>query len=129
MGKVKYATGIDYVKGSLAKPKKKDGHSCGTYLIGTHREAATTNPSCTRLYVREAEDYKRSTPATDRELAARLRFKAVALAVSERANSLTTLTTDQAAFQAQKDLPEGKKTFKAYLWSVCGDAYDAEHEG
>ena len=129
MGKVKYATGIDYVKGSLSKPKKKDGHSCGTYLIGTHREAATTSTECTRLYIREAEDYKRSTPVTSRELAARLRFKAVSLAVSERANSLTTLTTDQAAFQAQKDLPDGKKTFKAYLWSVCGDAYDAEHEG
>ena len=129
MGKVKYATGIDYVKGSLAKPKKKDGHSCGTYLIGTHREAATTSTDCTRLYVREADDYKRSTPVTSRELAARLRFKAVSLAVSERANSLTTLTTDQAAFQAQKDLADGKKTFKAYLWSVCGEAYDAEHEG
>ena len=37
MGKVKYATGIDYVQGSLAKPKVKEGHTCGTYLIGTHR--------------------------------------------------------------------------------------------
>ena len=46
MGKVKYATGIDYVQGSLAKPKVKEGHTCGTYLIGTHRTAATTNPNC-----------------------------------------------------------------------------------
>ena len=30
-------------------------------------------------------------------------------------------------FLAQKDSPLGKKTFKAYLWQVCGDAYDAEH--
>ena len=54
MGKVKYATGIDYVQGSLAKPTVKEGHTCGTYLIGTHRTAATTNPNCTSLYVREA---------------------------------------------------------------------------
>ena len=23
-----------------------------------------------------------------------------------------------------KDLPDGKKTFTAYLWMVCSDAYD-----
>ena len=44
MGKVKYAAGIDWVKGSLSKPVVKNGHSCGTYLIGTHREAE--NPQC-----------------------------------------------------------------------------------
>jgi hypothetical protein len=27
----------------------------------------------------------------------------------------------------QADAAGGKKTFKAYLWMVCGDAYDAEH--
>ena len=50
MANVTYAPGIDYVQGSLAKPKKKEGHKCGDYLIGTHRTAATTNPDCTRLY-------------------------------------------------------------------------------
>ena len=84
MGKVKYATGIDYVKGSLAKPKKKDGHSCGTYLIGTHREAETTNPNCTSLYVREANVYERSTPVTTKEMRIRVRFAAVAAAVAEQ---------------------------------------------
>ena len=52
MGKVKYAAGIDWVKGSLSKPVVKNGHSCGTYLIGTHTEAETTNPNCTSLYIR-----------------------------------------------------------------------------
>ena len=117
------------MKGSLAKPKKKDGHSCGTYLIGTHREAATENPDCTRIYVREAEAYKRTTPVTDNEQQARSRFQSVAAAVRVRAKNLSTLTSDQEAFEAQKGLANGKKTFKAYLWMVCGDAYDAQHQG
>ena len=127
MGKVKYATGIDYVKGSLAKPKKKDGHSCGTYLIGTHREAETQNPTCTRLYVREANVYERSTPVTTKEMRIRVRFTAVAAAVAARKDSLEHASSDQAAFLAQKDAADGKKTMKAYLWKVCGDQYDAEH--
>ena len=28
---------------------------------------------------------------------------------------------------AQKDTAGGKKTMQAYLWKVCGDAYDAQH--
>ena len=127
MGKVKYATGIDYVKGSLAKPKKKDGHSCGTYLIGTHREAETQNPTCTRLYVREANVYERSTPLSTKEMRIRVRFTAVAAAVAARKDSLEYASSDQAAFLAQKDAPDGKKTMKAYLWKICGDQYDAEH--
>ena len=129
MGKVKYATGIDYVSGSLSKPKVKNGHSCGTYLTGTHRTAATENPNCTRLYIRDAETYKRTTPISDKEQAARSRFQSVAAAVKVRAKSLSTLTTDQAAFEEQKNEANGKKTFKAYLWKVCGDAYDQQHNG
>ena len=129
MGKVKYATGIDYVSGSLSKPKVKNGHSCGTYLTGTHRTAATENPNCTRLYIRDAETYKRTTPISDREQAARSRFQSVAAAVKVRSKNLNTLTTDQAAFEEQKNEANGKKTFKAYLWKVCGDAYDAQHNG
>ena len=129
MGKVKYATGIDYVKGSLAKPKVKDGHSCGTYLIGTHREAATTNPTCTRLYVREAEDYVRSTAPGAEEMKQRARFSAVATAVAARAKDLSQMTADQAAFKAQKDEPGGKKTMKSYLWSLELAKYDQSHAG
>ena len=129
MGKVKYATGIDYVKGSLAKPKVKDGHSCGTYLIGTHREAATTNPTCTRLYVREADDYVRATAPDQEELARRARFSAVAAAVAARAKDLSKVTADQQAFKAQKDEPGGKKTMKSYLWSLELKSYDESHAG
>ena len=129
MGKVTYSPGIQYVKGSLAKPKKVDGHNHGDYLIGTHREAATTNPNCTRIYIRKADAYQRTTPISDREQAARSRFQSVAAAVKVRSKNLSTLTTDQAAFEEQKNEANGKKTFKAYLWKVCGDAYDQQHNG
>ena len=85
MGVVKYSNGIEYVRGSLAKPKIKEGHSHGTYLTGTHREAPTQNPNCTRLYIRDAGTYKRTTPPSANEMAAKTRFKAVALAVRQRA--------------------------------------------
>ena len=129
MGKVTYSPGIQYVKGSLAKPKKVDGHNHGDYLIGTHREAATTNPNCTRIYIRKADAYQRTTPISDKEQAARSRFQSVAAAVKVRSKNLSTLTTDQAAFEEQKNEANGKKTFKAYLWKVCGDAYDQAHNG
>jgi hypothetical protein len=127
MGKVKYATGIDYVSGSLAKPTVKDGHSCGTYLIGTHRNAATTNPNCTRLYVRNADTYDRVTPLSQDEQAARIRFTAVTQAVAARRKDLMKITSDQAAFVAQKDSPTGCKTMTKYLWSICGAEYDQNH--
>ena len=129
MGKVKYATGIDWVSGSMAKPKKKDGHSCGTYLLGTHRVAATQNPNCTSLYIREANVYERTTPLTSKELDARARFSAVAAAVKARKEDLMNITKDQIDFAAQKDQPDGKKTMRAYLWKVCGEKYDSEHAG
>ena len=129
MGKVTYAPGIEYVQGALAKPKKKDGHKCGDYLIGTHRTAATTNPNCTRIYLRKADSYERSTPVTANEVKQRNRFSAVAAAVAARAKDLSKMSADQMAFAAQKDQPDGVKTMKAYLWKLEKEAYDAEHNG
>ena len=129
MGKVTYSPGIEYVNGALAKAKKKDGHRCGDYLIGTHRTAATQNPDCTRLYIRKGTSYERTSPLTSKELDARARFTAVAAAVKARKSDLNSITQDQINFAAQKDQAGGKKTMKAYLWKVCGDAYDAEHQG
>ena len=127
MGKVTYSPGIEYVSGALAKPKKVDGHNHGDYLIATHRVAETTNPNCTRLYVRKADAYQRSTPPTTDELWARTRFAAVAAAVKERKGDLMNYNNDIAAFQAQKDQPGGKKTLKSYYWSICGAAWDQAH--
>ena len=128
MGKVKYATGIEYVQGSLAKPTVKAGHMHGTYLIGTHRTAPTENPNCTRLYVRSQDAYERTTAPSAKELNARVRFAEVRAMVKERKADLTKITADQAAFAAQKDSPEGKKTMNAWYWMVCGQAWDQENQ-
>ncbi len=127
MGKVTYAPGIEFVQGSLAKPKKVDGHNHGDYLIGTHRTAATQNPDCTRLYIRKANTYGVNVSKSQRSLAARTRFSEVQAAVNERVKDLSKIAQDRQAFLEQKDTAGGKKTFKAYLWKVCGDAYDTQH--
>ena len=129
MGKVTYSPGIEYVSGALAKAKKKEGHRCGDYLIGTHRTAATENPNCTRLYIRKGTSYERVTPLSNKELDARARFSAVAAAVKARKEDLNNITQDQLNFAAQKDTAGGKKTMKAYLWKICGQAYDQAHQG
>lgn len=125
MAKVTYAAGIDTVSGALAKPKKKEGHMCGTYLIGTHRVAETTNPECSRLYIRKGDTYNRSTPVLANEMANRQRFAAVSAAVAARAKDVSKITQDQIAFNAQKET--GYKTMKSYLWSLEAAVYDQAH--
>ena len=127
MAKVTYSAGIDSVSGALSKPSKSGQHSCSKMLLATHRVAATTSNQCNRLYLRTKVE--RSTPLTSNELDARARFAAVAAAVKARKSDLNKITTDQQNFAAQKDTAGGKKTMKAYLWKICGEAYDAEHQG
>ena len=121
--------GIETISGALKRPKKQDGHNHGNYLVTTHRTAASSNPNCQRIYSFEADRYKRSTPLTSNELDARARFTAVAAAVKARKSDLNSLTLDQINIAAQKDQANGKKTMRAYLWKVCGDEYDAAHNG
>ena len=123
------AAGIETISGAMKRPKKMNGHNHGNYLVAVHRTAATENPNCQRVYSFDADRYKRTTPITADEQLARARFIAVSAAVKARAKNLSTLTEDQEAFEEQKNLSTGKKTFKAYLWSVCGAEYDAEHNG
>ena len=125
MAKVVWSAGIDSVSGALAKPSKSGQHSCSKMLLGTHRVAATTSNDCNRVYIRRKVE--RSTPVTADELAARARFEAVSKAVALRRKDLMQISNDQAAFVAQRDTAGGKKTMTAYLWKVCGDAYDQEH--
>ncbi len=129
MAKVKWADGIEYVSGLMTKrPKAGSMHSDhSTALLATHRVAATTNPNCTRLYM--VGPYKRSTVPQAKELAARSRFASVAAAVKARSKDLMQQAQDITDFLAQKDTAGGKKTMKAYLWKVCGDAYDAALAG
>ena len=123
------AAGIEYIQGALKRPKKMNGHNHGNYLVATHRSAPTENPDCQRLYTFDSDRYKRSTPVGAKETKIRSRFAAVRAAVAERAVDLSKMSQDQQAFAAQKDLADGKKTMRAYLWKVCGEAYDAEHNG
>ena len=125
MAKVEWSAGIDSVSGALSKPGKNGQHSCTKMLLGTHRVAATESKDCNRLYLRKKTELT-SIPS-NKELAARARFAAVRAMVAERADDLQHISSDQAAFIAQKDTAGGKKTMRAYLWMVCGAAYDAEH--
>jgi len=129
MAKIQWAKGIDFVSGLLSKrPKAGELHSGhSSALLATHRTAATTNPTCTRIYM--VGEYNRSTPVTPEERARRMRFSAISAAVATRAKDLNKMTADQAAFIAQKDQPGGKKTMKKYLWSLELAAYDQAHQG
>ncbi len=118
MGKVTYSPGIQFVQGAMSKPKKVDGHSHGDYLIGTHRTAPTENPNCTRLYIRKADTYDRKTAPSANELQLRSRFGQASTAAQARMKNLSTLEADRAAFNEQKDLAGGKKTFYAYLFNL-----------
>ena len=125
MAHVEFSAGIDSVSGALSKPGNNPQHSCNKMLLATHRIAATTNNHCNRLYLRKK--VKRSTAPDQAELQRRARFSAVAAAVAARAKDLTKITADQAAFKAQKDEPNGKKTMKSYLWSLELASYDQNH--
>ena len=127
MAKVTWSAGIDNVSGALAKPGSNPQHSCEKMLMATHRTAPTENPNCNRLYLRKKTKIKVSQ--SSRSLNARARFTAVREAVELRKTDLQKITQDKAAFEAQKNTAGGKKTMKAYLWKVCGDEYDAQHNG
>ena len=122
------AAGIEYIQGALKRPKKQDGHNHGNYLVATHRVAPTTSSECQRLYSFDSDRYKRNTPLTEDELAARARFRAVSRAIAARKADLSKLTADQAAFKAQKDQPGGAQTMLKWYWLVEGEAYDESQD-
>ena len=128
MAKVEWNDAIKTVSGALVKINKKSQHAGDQKMIlATHRVAATTSTACNRLYVRGLSSITRTTPLTNKEIAARARFSAVRQAVATRAADLSRVTADEAAFIAQKDQPGGIKTLKAYYWAICGAEYDAQH--
>ena len=130
MAKVEYADAIKTVSGALTKINKKSQHAADQKMVlATHRVAPTQNPNCSRLYLRGLNSISRSTPVTSEETRIRNRFSAVAAAVAARAKDLMKISADQAAFAAQKDAPNGKKTMRAFLWSLEKAAYDEEHQG
>ncbi len=125
MAKAEYADMIKTVSGALTKINKKSQHAADQKMVlATHRTAPTESNICSRIFLRGLSAVTRNTPVTADELAIRARFTAVSRAVAVRAKNMSTYQTDYAAFKAQKDLPGGRKTFKSYLWLVCGEAYD-----
>ena len=125
MAKVEWSAGIDSVSGALAKPSKSGQHSCTKMLLGTHRVAPTTSNKCNRLYLRKP--IKINVSQSEDSINARARFGAVLAAVKARRKDLSHMAQDLQAFNAQKDSPTGKKTMTAYLWYVCGQAYDQQN--
>ena len=130
MAVVEYADAIKTVSGALTKINKKSPHAKDQKMVlGTHRTAPSSNPNCSRIYLRGLSSVDYPMAQTEDAINARLRFAAVSAAIKARKADLTKLTTDQQAFLAQKDSPNGKKTMLAYYWKICGDAYDEAHNG
>ena len=105
MAKVDWSNGIDSVSGALSKPSKSGQHSCTKMLLMRKK-------------------VKRSTPVKASEIQQRQRFGAIARAVNARAQDVSKIAADQAAYKAQKDTAGGKRTMKSYLWSLEMGAYD-----
>ena len=127
MAVVEYADAIKTVSGALTKINKKSPHAKDQKMVlGTHRKAATSNPNCSRIYLRGLSSVSYPVSQTEDAINARLRFAAVSAAVKARRKDLSHMAQDLQAFNAQKDSSTGKKTMTAYLWYVCGQAYDAQ---
>ena len=128
MAKVTWAPMFQTVSGALNKINKKSAHAADQKMVlATHRTAPTTSTDCSRVYLRGLSSITRTTPPTTDEMWVRNRFAAVAAAVAARAKDVQKISADNMAFLAQKDQPGGKKTKKAYLWSLELASYDNEH--
>ena len=126
MAKVEYADAIKTVSGALTKINKKSPHAADQKMVlATHRVAETTNPNCSRIYLRGLSSVSRSTPFSQNEKDNMYRFSAIARAVSARMKNLSQQAADQAAFKAQKET--GFKTMRSYLWSLEAESYDEQN--
>lgn len=112
MGKPVFLDPLDYISGKISRK----------YRTCYHRRKEND-----KRYT--SVPGKRMTPVTRDELRKRERFAGVSRAVAARSQNLTTLTQDQENFIAQRNQPNGKKTFKSYIWSLELAAYDAQHQG
>ena len=130
MAKTTYAPMFETVSGALNKINKKSPHAADQKMVlTTHRKAPTTSPDCSRVYLRDLNSITRTTPVTAKETGIRTKFAAVSAAVNTRMHDTTKQEADLAAFKAQKDAPNGKKTMKSYLWSLESAAYDEALNG
>ena len=112
MGKVVFEDPIHHISGKIAKKFR----TIYNYMKATGLKYTSVHG-------------ERSTQPSTKELKARERFTAVAAMVRARKIDLSKIVTDQENFLAQKDTATGAKTMKAYLWRVCGQEYDQQHNG
>ena len=125
MAKVEWADAIKTVSGALVKINKKSPHAADQKMVlATHRVAPSESTQCSNLYLRGLSSVSRSTEPNSNEMAARERFTVIAGMVKARKRDLSKLSADQAAFAAQKNNADGKKTMLAYYWLICGQEYD-----
>ena len=128
MAKASYAPMFETVSGALNKIDKKSPHAADQKMVlATHRKGPTTSPDCSRVYLRGLSSVSRTTPVTAKEQTVRTKFAAVSTAVNTRLNDPTKQAADLAAFNAQKDLANGKTTMRSYLWSLEAATYDAQN--
>ena len=112
MGKVVFEDPIHHISGKIAKKFR----TIYNYMKATGLKYTSVHG-------------ERSTQPSTKELKARERFTAVAAMVRARKIDLSKIVTDQENFLAQKDSATGAKTMKAYLWRICGQEYDEQHNG
>ena len=125
MAKASYAPMFETVSGALNKINKKSPHAADQKMVlTTHRVAPTTSPDCSRVYLRGLSSVSRTSSPSADELAVRSKFSAVSTAVNTRLHDVNKMAADEAAFKAQKDSANGKKTLRAYVWSLESAAYD-----
>ena len=130
MAKASYAPMFETVSGALNKIDKKSPHAGDQKMVlATHRKAPTTSPDCSRVYLRGLSSVTRTTPVTAKETTIRTKFAAVSAAVTTRLQDTTKQAADLAAFNAQKDAANGKKTMRSYIWSLESAIYDASLNG
>ena len=69
MAKASYAPMFQTVSGALNKINKKSPHAADQKMVlTTHRTAPTTNPDCSRVYLRGLSAVTRTTPPTTDEM-------------------------------------------------------------
>lgn len=120
MKRVVYLAPIDHIVGKLPKSANVQGYVASNKLQG--RLSTMNKLQVNRLTL--ASIGLRSTAASEDEIAARVRFAAVAAMVKAAKLDPNKYRVDAAAFKAQTEI----KTFKAFVWKKYGDEYDASLE-
>ena len=125
MAVVEFADAIKSVSGAMTRINKKSQHAGDQKMVlCTHRKAATTNPNCSRIYLRGLTSITRSTPVTAEETAHRSKFGEICAAVAARRKDLGKITQDNVNFKAQKDEAGGYKTMRSYLFHLEKVAFE-----